>query len=251
MIDIHSHVLPGLDDGSQTLENSVTMLEMAAAAGTTDIVATPHANTEFRFDPAAIESKLTELRGRIGNKIRLYSGCDFHLMSENIQDALAHPTKYTINHKNWLLVEFSDFIIFPNTAELLAHLREGGMLPVITHPERNQIIQNRFNDLQKWVQEGAFVQLTAVSLLGTFGQAARRFSQQLIEAELAHFVASDAHDTDYRTTRLDTAYEWLSKNYGEEYARAVTVDNPSATIEGRPCISTPAPKKRKRFLGVF
>lgn len=251
MIDIHSHVLPGLDDGSQSIEDSVKMLEMAAAAGTTDIVATPHANTEYTFDPAAIESRLTELRGRVGNKIRLYSGCDFHLMYENIQDALANPTKYTINHKQWLLVEFSDFIIFPNTADLLVRLRQGGMLPVITHPERNQIIQNRFSDLQRWVHEGAYVQLTALSLLGTFGPAARKFSQQCIEAEIAHFVASDAHDTEYRTTRLDTAYEWLAKNYGEDYALALCVDNPSATIEGRPYVSTPSPRKRKKFLGVF
>lgn len=251
MVDIHSHVLPGLDDGSKSIEESVKMLEMAAEAGTTDIVATPHANTEYAFNPAAIESLLAELRGRLGNRIRLHSGCDFHLMFENIQDALNNPTKYTIDHKQWLLVEFSDFIIFPNTAELLGRLREGGMLPIITHPERNQILQRRFNDLQRWVLEGSYIQVTALSLLGTFGGEARKFSEQLIEAGLVHFIASDAHDTEYRTTRLDTAFEWLSKKYGEEYAFSVCMDNPSATIEGRPFLNSVMPAKRKKFLGVF
>lgn len=251
MIDIHSHVLPGLDDGARTLEDSVAMLEMAADAGTTDLVATPHANTEYKYDPAAIEERLTQLRGLLNGRIRLYSGCDFHLMYENIQDALENPTKYTINHKQWLLVEFSDFIIFPNTADLLARLREGRMLPIITHPERNQILQNRFDDLQRWVMEGSYIQVTALSLLGTFGAAARKFSERLIEAGLVHFIASDAHDTEYRTTRLDTAFEWLTKRYGEEYALAVTVDNPSATIEGRPFLNMVEPRKRKKMFGLF
>lgn len=251
MIDIHSHVLPGLDDGARNMEDSIAMLEMAAASGTTDIVATPHANTEFKFDPGLIERNAAELRSALGGQIRLYTGCDFHLMYENIQDAIANPTKYTINHKQWLLVEFSDFIIFPNSGDLLARLREAGMYPIITHPERNQILQNRLPDLRRWVAEGAYLQVTGQSLLGTFGPAARKFSEQLIEAGLVQFVASDAHDTSYRTTNLKDAHDWISKRYGEDYALSVTVDNPSATIEGRPYLNSLEPKKRKRFLGVF
>jgi protein-tyrosine phosphatase len=251
MIDIHSHVLPGLDDGARTIEDSVAMLEMAAAAGTTDIVATPHANTEYKYDSALIEQLLAELRKILGDRIRIYAGCDFHLMYENIQDALNQPTKYTINHKQWLLVEFSDFIIFPNTAELLARLREGGMLPIITHPERNQILQNRFDELQRWVMEGAYIQVTAQSLLGTFGVTARKFSERLIEGGLVHFIASDAHDTEYRTTRLDAAFDLLSKRYGEEYALSLIVDNPSATLEGRPFLNMVEPRKRKKMFGLF
>src|SRR5262249_60455385 len=103
MVDIHSHILPGLDDGSQSLEESVEMLKMAVAAGTTDIVATPHANSKFTFQPVLIAQKLAEVTAVVGESIRIYTGCDFHLQYANIHDALGHPTRYTINHKNYLL----------------------------------------------------------------------------------------------------------------------------------------------------
>jgi protein-tyrosine phosphatase len=252
MVDIHSHVLPGLDDGAQTIEVSLAMLEIAVSAGTTDIVATPHANTEYKYDSDIVESGISELQQAVGNRIRLHPGCDFHLMYENIQDALANPVKYTINHKQWLLVEFSDFIILPNSGDLLARLREGGMLPIITHPERNQILQNRFEDLRRWVHDGAYLQVTAHSLLGLFGSTARSFSQRLMESGLVHFVASDAHDTEYRTPRLDDAYRWLESRYGEEYARALTLDNPAATIQGIASLTSAVPQKRRRkFFGLF
>src|SRR5919197_2522210 len=98
MIDIHSHILPELDDGPKTLEESVAMVKMAAAAGTTDIVATPHANPQFAFDPEAIERKISELATACGNVLRIHCGCDLHLTLENIQDALQRPAKYAINH---------------------------------------------------------------------------------------------------------------------------------------------------------
>ncbi len=252
MIDIHSHVLHGLDDGARTFEDSVSMLNIAADAGTTAIVATPHANTEFTYKPEVIEARLQHLVQTVGNRIQIYAGCDFHLMFENIQDALQNPAKYTINHKQWLLVEFSDFIIFPNSGELLARLREGGMLPIITHPERNQILQTRFEQLRRWVEEGSFLQVTGQSLLGTFGTDARRFSERLIEAGLVHFIASDAHDTSYRTPRLDVAHKWLCDRYGEDFARIVTITNPGATIEGRTRLENTGPvKRRRKFFGLL
>ena len=88
MIDIHSHILPGLDDGSESLEESVAMLQQAAAAGTTDIVASPHANQEYLFDPLMVEQKISELQAAVGDAPRIHYGCDFHLTLENIEDAL-------------------------------------------------------------------------------------------------------------------------------------------------------------------
>jgi hypothetical protein len=86
---------------------------------------------------------VTELQAAVGAVPRIYEGCDFHLTFDNIQDALSHPTKYTINHKNYLLVEFSDMLIFQNTAEIFAKMRQAGIVPVITHPERNPLLQQR------------------------------------------------------------------------------------------------------------
>src|SRR5215510_8528407 len=108
MVDVHSHILPGLDDGSGSIEESVAMLRMAADAGTTDIVATPHASTEFVFDAGVVEQKIIEVQAAAGGDIRVHYGCDFHLTMENIEDAMAHPGKYSINHLGYLMVEFSD-----------------------------------------------------------------------------------------------------------------------------------------------
>lgn len=251
MVDIHSHVLPGLDDGARSLDDSIAMLRMAADAGTTDIVATPHANTEFRWDLATVEGRIAEVQAAAGPRVRIHPGCDFHLTFDNINDALANPAKYTINHQQWLLVEFSDFIIFQNSGEILGRLREGGMLPIITHPERNQILQQRFETVERWVGEGSFLQVTAASLTGLFGSAARKYSERLIERGLVHFVASDAHDTSYRTTRLDAAHEWLTDRYGEEYADTLLSDNPRATIEGRPHIEAPVPRRRRKWYAPW
>jgi protein-tyrosine phosphatase len=247
MVDIHSHVLPGVDDGARTLEDSVAMLQIAAEAGTTGIVATSHANTEYTWDPDVVEAKVAELQAAVGNSIRVYSGCELHLTFDNINDAVAHPTKYTINHRQWLLIEFSDLIIFQNSSEILGRLRQAGMLPIIAHPERNQILQNRFEALEQWVDEGAFLQVTALSVLGTFGSAARKFSERLIEKGLVHFIASDAHDTSYRTPKLSDAFQWLKARYGEEYATLVTTVNPQATVDGDYLEHSMAPKRRKWF----
>src|SRR5437588_11975332 len=113
MVDIHSHILPELDDGAKSLEESIEMLEIAVAAGTTDIVGTPHSNAEFAFRPDLIQEKIATLQSAMKDRIQIHSGCDFHLSYDNIQDALAHPTKYTINNRCYLLVEFSDASIFP------------------------------------------------------------------------------------------------------------------------------------------
>ena len=123
-----------MDDGSKTLEQSIEMLKMAAAAGTTELVCTPHANRDFKFEPLVIRDRLQELEAGIGGALRLYTGCDFHLSYENIQDAITHPRKYTINQDRYLLVEFSELMIFRNTAEIFGRLQEAGMMPIITHP---------------------------------------------------------------------------------------------------------------------
>lgn len=252
MIDIHSHVLPGLDDGAQNAEDSIAMLEMAAAHGTTDIVATPHANSEFKFDPAIISAKLAELRSAVNGKIRIHNGCDFHLMYDNIQDALSNPTKYTINQKQYLLIEFSDLIIFQNSGDIIARLQEKGMLSIVTHPERNSLLQQRIDTLEKWVRDGSYLQITAHSLLGLFGRRAKEFAESLIERGLAHFVASDAHDVSRRTPCLDEAFDYLSKKYGRGLAEQLCITNPRAVINGDPIASeVERPESHRRWFAFW
>lgn len=210
------------------------MLKLAAESGTTDIVATPHADLEYKFQPELIRQRVVELSAASGGRPRIYEGCDFHLTFDNIQDAVANPAKYTINHKSYLLVEFSDMIIFQNTTEIFDRLRACGIVPVITHPERNQLLQQRMPNLRKWVEGGCCVQVTAQSLLGRFGNTARRFSFELLKQNLVHFIASDAHDTKHRPPVLSEAYQWTSRNYGESVAQLLFVDNPRAAVAGAP-----------------
>ncbi len=129
-------MLFGLDDGARTMEDSLAMVRMAAERGTTDLVATPHANLQFKFNPELIAERMAQLEKAAGGVLRLYTGCDFHLSYDNIQDAIEHPRKYTINQQRYLLVEFSELLVFKNTEDIFARLRDAGMTPIITHPER-------------------------------------------------------------------------------------------------------------------
>jgi protein-tyrosine phosphatase len=234
LIDIHSHVLYGMDDGSRTLEGSVAMLRMAAEHGTTDLVATPHANPTYRFNPERIAQQIEELSAALEGIIRLHSGCDFHLSYENIQDAIRYPEKYTIAHQCYLLVEFSDLLIFRNTSEIFDRLREAGMIPVITHPERNNLLRQRLEGLAAWVEAGALVQVTAQSVTGDFGRQAKDFCEVLLDRGLVHFVASDGHDCEHRPPRMDRAHAWLAEHRGEAVAEALCVSNPRAVLTGQP-----------------
>ena len=227
-------MLFGLDDGARTLEDSLAMIRMAAEHGTTGLVATPHANLEYRFDPELIAARLAQVRAACGGALRLYTGCDFHLSYENIQDAIEHPRKYTLNQQTYLLVEFSELLIFRNTEDIFARLGEAGMIPVITHPERNGLLRQRVEEIARWVAQGARVQLTAQSLTGGFGRHAQDFSRELLDRRLAHVVASDAHDCERRPPVLDQARAWLRKHYGEALAETLCVSNPHAALTGRP-----------------
>jgi len=242
MIDIHTHVLAGLDDGARTLAQAVAMLKTAARTGTTDLVATPHANLEFKFDSGLVDQKITELQEAAGPAVRLHRGCDFHLYFDNVQDALANPARYTINGKSYLLVEFSDLLIAKTTAEVFSRLVGAGMVPIITHPERNFLLHSRLDQVKEWIDLGCLVQVTGQSLLGRFGPQAREVARQLMARGMVHFVASDAHDDEDRTTRLDEAYAWVAGRFGEPLAEALFVLNPRAVLEGAPLPAQPEPE---------
>lgn len=250
MIDIHSHVLYGLDDGAQTVEQSLDMLRMAAASGTTDIVATPHADLQFPFRPEVVAARLAELRPTVEGLIRIHAGCDFHLQYDNIQDALKNPAKYTINGRGYLMVEFSDLVIFNNTEDIFERMRSVGIMPVVTHPERNPLLQQRLDRLERWAQSGICLQVTAQSLLGRFGNAARRCAEDLMDRNVVHFIASDAHDTENRPPRLDEAYELVTRKYGASRAERLFQSNPGAVLIGDPVPEPeedPAGPKRKWY----
>jgi len=251
MIDIHSHILPGLDDGSESLEESVEMLRQAAAAGTADIVASPHANQDYAFDPLVVERKIGELQAAVGDAPRIHYGCDFHLTLENIDDALRSPGKYSIDHRGYLLVEFSDFLIPKTTGQIFARMMHVGLRPIVTHPERNQLLQRRLPELEAWVAQGAHLQVTAQSLLGRFGKTAKECAHELMGRGLVHFVASDAHDTKRRTTALDEPRRYVDERFGPEAGLRMFEENPRAVLAGVPLTAVPLPIRRKPWYAFW
>ncbi len=252
MIDIHSHILPGVDDGAETLEESVGMLRAAADAGTTDIVATPHANLQFKFDPEVNRQLADELALAVGDRIRIHLGCDFHLTFDNIQALMVDPARFTINGGPYLLVEFSDLVIFSNTTEIFQQLLGAGLVPVITHPERNLLLQQRLGELRAWVKMGCLLQVTTQSLTGYWGSKARKFSEALMEENLVHVFASDGHDCERRPARMDEAFDLVADDWGEARAERLFIENPKAIIDGLPL---PAPleveQKRKPWYQLW
>ena len=232
MVDIHSHILPGWDDGSKSLEESLAMLRIAVESGTRAIVATPHANSDFPFRSDTVNQLFSQLKEAANGIIDLHLGSDFHIEFENVQDALAHPTKYTIDHGAYLMVELPDVMNVAIIRDILNRLRDAGMVTVITHPERNQQMQTQIAELRRWVEEGALLQVTGQSLLGRFGRSAQQCANALLKEDLVHFIASDAHDTRDRTPDLSGAYRWMQSKFGKERAERLFKTNPADLLRG-------------------
>lgn len=250
MVDIHSHILPGVDDGPRTLDESLEMLKLAAASGTTDIVATPHASSEFPYDAANIRKVFNEVSEKAAGIINLHLGCDFHLNFDNLADALQNPERYTINGHRYLMVELPDVVAVHPTREALLQLIRARFIPVITHPERNYSLQAKPDDLGRWVKDGCLVQITAQSFLGSFGSTAKRLAHSLLHAGLVHVVASDGHDCQHRPPVLAKAYNYIASRYGRYAAEVLFLQNPTAALSGDVVAARLGKTSLLRRLGV-
>ena len=242
MVDIHCHILPALDDGAKEESVAKEMAAMAAADGVTHIVATPHSNYEYKFDPEVNQRKRDELQAIIGDSLTLLLGCDFHLSYENLEDVRQRPDRYTINGRQYLLVEFADITIPPHMDQIFFDLLARKLLPIITHPERNPMLSANPEQVRQWVEAGCFVQVTAGSFLGRFGKRAERSAWQLLRHNMVHFIASDAHNTTSRPPLLSEARRAIAADRGEEAARALAETNPRAAVDGQPLPWRPEPQ---------
>lgn len=231
------------------MSETVEMIEIARSTGTTAIVASPHADTQFTYEPERIEELLTEARTLAGPGIELVRGCDFHLMLTNIEDALKNPARYTIGGKCYVLMELSDMLIFPNTGAIWTELEAAGMSIILTHPERNPLLRQRMELIEEWVAQGRYMQVTAQSLLGVFGPKAFDFARKMLDRGLVHFLASDGHNAKHRPPRLDQGFEWVARHYSPQLAQLLCEYHPRAVLAGAPLnLADFPPKMEKRGL---
>lgn len=233
MIDIHCHILPSIDDGAESLEIACAMAEMAITDGITHVIGTPHASQNHPFVPELVKQRRDELQAKLDGRLTLATGCDFHLSFENLQDIRHEPSRFTLNQKNYLLVEFAEYSIPPSLDHALHQLQLAGLRPIVTHPERNPLIRAQPERLFHWLQQGCYSQVTAQSLHGRFGRAAQEAAERWLDGGVIHFLASDAHNTTSRPLKLKETYDLVAARRGEEVARALLVENPLAAFEGR------------------
>lgn len=245
MFDIHYHLLFGVDDGPKTFEDSLVLAETSIAEGVTHIVCTPHSNDTYKFQPDVNREKMEMLQERLGDRVTLGLGCDFHLSYDNIDNLFKDRERYTINGKQYLLVEFPDFGIAANMATMFFQMTSSGIVPIITHPERNPTLMKDQKRIAVWIRMGCYVQITAASLLGRFGKRSQAMSHDLLKRNWVHIIASDAHSVERRSPSMARAYEALLMQYGKNTADRLCIENPRAVFLGEDLAEQPEP------LGVY
>jgi len=241
VVDIHSHILPEVDDGPKTWDMCVAMCRTAAADGITHMVATPHANDRYHYDRSYLQGLVAHLQGLIGSAPKIILGCDFHLSIDNIQDALVNPGRYVIGDTRYLLVEFSNYSVPQQTTDSFLKLGDCGLTPIITHPERNPILRESPQRVAEWAEQGFIIQMTGSALTGFWGERKRRAALWLLERQAVHVLATDAHDTEKRVPILSTAREAAAEICGEDVAEALVETNPRAIISNQPLPYFPRP----------
>ena len=215
------------------MEESLAMLEAAAADGTTDIVATPHSNAEYRYDPGLVARRIETLSARRSGQPKIHYGCEFFLNFDNLDHLLRGHADYTINGGRYLLLECPDFQVIRQTESVLERLMDAGLVPILAHPERNPMLQKSIDQLDRWVELGCLTQVTSLSITGGFGSPPRAAAMRFLERGLVHLVASDAHDPKHRHPCMSQAREIVKRRSGEEAAELLLTENPRAVIEDR------------------
>lgn len=238
MFDIHCHILHGLDDGSDNIEESVSMARLAAESGTKAIIVTPHSNIPDSFQnhfgkPYA--AKFLELKARLKEEnipVQIFPGQEIFAYGDFLQ-LIKNKQLITLNNSVYPLIEF-DFFEHPDSVfQKLEQLVAEGYVPIVAHPERYDFVQ--YDDEAAGIirQIGALIQLNKGSITGKFGRSAHNAAHRILESRLADFVASDAHSPYMRTPRLEKTHEIIGEMYSYDYAQLLLRDNPEKVIRNQ------------------
>ncbi|MGG3907178.1 tyrosine-protein phosphatase [Geobacillus stearothermophilus] len=255
MIDIHSHILPGVDDGAQTMDDAIAMAKAAVDEGITTIIATPHHRNGKYDNPAPnvitavqrlneqLQQNQIPLTVLAGQEVRIHGDVLKHWEQGDIL-SLTGETPY-------ILIEFPSDHVPRYANQLLFEMQLKGLTPVIAHPERNAEIIEKPDRLYELVQKGVLTQVTAASVVGRFGKNIQKFSMQLIEANWVHFIASDAHNLTSRSFQLRAAYDAIDREFGIN-AVYFFQENAELLVSGQTVYrDEPVRIKKKKFLGLF
>ncbi len=254
MIDLHSHLLPGIDDGADSWEETLEMARAALDDGVTCMVATPHMmpDGEFANRSHGVLALIEETKERLAREslpLEVVAGGELYIhptLHEGVRDGTL--LTYGKAHK-YALVELPSIDVPPYAERVIFELQVGGVQPILAHPERNPSLVQGMERLVEWVERGLLLQVNARSLLGDSGSRSRRFAEELLEWRLVHFIASDAHGIKRRPPGLSAARERAAGIVGPQMAEAMVRTNPARVIAGEPVHVWPIERpKRQRML---
>ncbi len=249
MIDLQAHVLPGLDDGAADDATAIEMCRVAARAGTRELVATPNCAAQHSFDRGEIEAKTAALQAQLDGALHLHTGTVLELSHESLGAALPDLSRFSINSRQYLLLRPSGGALTRGVAKLLTAIRDCGYTAIISLPETSTGVQNDLRRVRHWVKRGALIAVGANSLFGLNGTRADECATALLDAELVHFIVSDAHSASRRSPSLDQAFSMVIYRWGEERAQRLLIDNPWAALWGQR-IAVPRPKPLHRTFSI-
>lgn len=240
MIDIHCHILPEIDDGSDSLEESLEMARMALSSGVTEIAATPHFRGTEESLPLLpeIAEKYRLLRSAIhsaGLSLKLRSGAEILCLPDTPELAARHQLP-TYEGTNYILVEFYFDETYAYMDQMLTELSASGYRPVVAHPERYMVIQRDPLLLRRWARQGCALQLNKGSILGSFGPRPEQAANEILGLGLAHLFSSDAHGCTARTTHMGRLSEWAQETCDPDCARILLQENARRILSGRPLV---------------
>lgn len=234
MIDIHSHILPEVDDGSRSMEEALEMASVAAADGIQQMCCTPHMfnGVSDNPHPSEILDRVAALQEAIGAEgLRVLPGNEVHVSHEIAEQAKTNRVT-KLNGKNYMLVEFPTMTVPIGADELFYRLQLNGVRPILVHPERNSQLQARPSQVASFVERGVYIQVTAMSVTGEFGAGPKTCAESLLRHNCVHFLATDAHRAERRPPILSRGRDAAAAIIGAEAALKLVWDNPLAVITG-------------------